>query len=456
MLGSNFSFVDKSKVSSHRVSLYARVYVRCLEFLWRKSLMSLSHVLELLKVGDMAPKRSPRPGFLPVNPDDLLSVDERRERIRLRRAAEGGPYPAAASAPVRASSAAQSSAGGAPGEGLDRVRATRSDFADVRNVVRGGRLAAVAGDPGTVEDMVTELRRDRDATSGRGTRDSLLRTWQQFHTNARALVGNTLAADSIPITAVSLEVVAVFFKRGGYRSYPNYLSAVKTVHVERGHAWSEQLEGIARWTTRSVLRGIGPARQSRPFRLSAVMALQCSDAPLVIGGPKFPLQAMMVGSMFLLREVELAGIAVEHVSLDAARQEVTVRLTSSKSDFMALGTSRTWGCICGVRTLPCPFHICSRVVASSLLASRGQGLSDSAALLVPLFATTALGVATKAKFVETFEAVAILLGLPTLPLQASRRTADTLYVCPERRHWQRMGSRSQRSGSSHATLERRS
>jgi hypothetical protein len=362
----------------------------------------------------MPPKRAQRPGFLPVNPEVLLTIEERRERIRLRRAAAEGPYPAV---PARSDSSRA-----APPLANGNLSSTpgRHDFAEVRNVVRGGRQSALADSSSMVEGMVALLRRDRESASGRGARASLLNTWRGFHLNAREVSGCALGEDIIPVTALGLEIVAAYFKRGGYRSFPNYLSAIKSVHVEAGHSWTEQLEGMGRWTTRSVLRGIGPARQSRPFKLNDVLGLPLDFEPLVTNGPRFPIHAVLIGSMFLLREVELAGILLENVTLEERLQEVTIRLTSSKSDSMALGTSRTWGCVCGVATLPCPFHLCKVICAKVVDDARGLGLSGAALSGIHLFGTSDGTVPLKAQFVETFEAVALKLNLQILTAEGTR------------------------------------
>ena len=109
-------------------------------------LWSLFHSLlgsPLLKQTVMAPKRGPRPGFIPVNLDVLLSVEERRERIRLRRAAEGGPYPAVSSSTLPSASCSTGTAV-ASNSATGRVAESRSDLPDVRNIVRGGRNQAFA------------------------------------------------------------------------------------------------------------------------------------------------------------------------------------------------------------------------------------------------------------------------------------------------------------------------
>ena len=42
-----------------------------------------------------------------------------------------------------------------------------------------------------------------------------------------------------------------------------------------------QLEHAFRWTTRSVLRGIGPSRQSHPLDMSKLLVLELPADPIV-------------------------------------------------------------------------------------------------------------------------------------------------------------------------------
>jgi hypothetical protein len=292
------------------------------------------------------------------------------------------------------------------------------DFAAVRNIRRGGRDAAIsaASDITGASTILEDLRRDRDAASGRNARISLIKTWTDFHLTARQVHGPIVPAEPLPLTPIGLEYAASFFKAGGYRSYPNYLSAMRIMHIEHGHDWTAQLDIMARWTTRSVLRSIGPARQSQAFNLAEVVKLQRPQDPLVTDGPKWPLEAVLLGSVFLLREAELAAAKANHLTFDDRAMEVTWSLASSKSDPQALGTSRTWGCLCGIPTLPCPFHLAKELLSKSMLWAEDEGCTLAETFDLPFFPTAQKGVATKAKYVETFEKVASLTGARTLSL----------------------------------------
>ena len=218
-------------------------------------------------------------------------------------------------------------------------------MAVIRGVRRGGMAAAMdasSSQEGTALALA-DLRRDRHAASCRSSRQSLLNTWHRFHAAAHDTLGPIIPLQVLPLTTIGLEHVASYFKAGGYRSFENYLSVIKLSHIEAGHLWTDQLAVMARWTTRSVLRGIGPARQSKAFDLSRVLALERPEAPLVVGGPLWPVHSLLLGSIFLLPEAELSSARVTHLQLDRDKLEVTWSLPASKTDTLALGTSRTWG-----------------------------------------------------------------------------------------------------------------
>ena len=110
---------------------------------------------------------------------------------------------------------------------------TRPDAPAVRNVRRGSASNAISslhteGEPALVE----ELMQDRNANSSQAPIASMVSTWHRFHHEAF----DTPAAVSpvLPVTIRSLVVVGALFKKGGYRSFDNYVSAIKGQHIEAG------------------------------------------------------------------------------------------------------------------------------------------------------------------------------------------------------------------------------
>ena len=147
--------------------------------------------------------------------------------------------------------------------------------------------------------------------------------------------------------------VASLSKSGGYRAFPNYLSAIKSAHVEAGYEWDQLLSHSGTWVSRSVLRGIGPARQSCSFQFTELCKLVRTTEPLVMGGPYGPYHFTILACIFLLREVEVANALTNSWSFDHVAMELSWTLPTGKSDHMALGTVRTWRCLCAVPDLCC-------------------------------------------------------------------------------------------------------
>ena len=119
-----------------------------------------------------------------------------------------------------------------------------------------------------------ELIVDRHTASGAGNAASLLRGWQHYHLLADRHL--TVPPPVYPVTADSIIIVGSLFKKAGYRSFPNYLSAPKARHIEGPpqSEWTQLHDHIGKWVTRSVLRGIGPARQSCPFHFKRLCGLK--------------------------------------------------------------------------------------------------------------------------------------------------------------------------------------
>ena len=66
-------------------------------------------------------------------------------------------------------------------------------------------------------------------------------------------------------------------KAGRYRSFPNYIARAKEEHISQGFAWTAQLAQESKGAHRSVLRGIGPRKQSGEFDLVSVLTITVPD-----------------------------------------------------------------------------------------------------------------------------------------------------------------------------------
>ena len=257
-----------------------------------------------------------------------------------------------------------------------------------------------------VTALVDVLYEGRYSKSATASNLSLLKTWQHFHDQAFA--HEHPLVPYLPLTARILVIIGALFKAGGYRSYPNYVAIVKSRHIDAGHEWSHMLQHTSSWITRSVLRGIGPERQSCCFDVQRLFALPRTSAPLVIMGPSNPYHLSLLAVLFLLREIEVTTARVGAWSLSDVDQTITWHLPASKSDHLALGVQRTLPCMCGLEALPCPYHLALEHI--QWLRSSGHPDEDSS----PLFPTSTGAVASKRSVVLTFEVIGTLCGQPLL------------------------------------------
>ena len=244
-----------------------------------------------------------------------------------------------------------------------------------------GKALEVASDPDLMERALQDLEKDKFAATCSSSRDNWWRTWCRLH-DAAALGG-----DAVPLTVRSINHVAALFKAAGFVSYSNYAHCAKSEHIATMHRhglpWTDDLEQALRDTKRSVTRGAGGSRQSSPLNIEKVWALGVWEDPLVTDGPIGPTDFLVAGTFFLMREIELAAADVGNVRLDIAALVVSWRLPTSKTDPRALGTERSWGCLCQAgKDVPCPYHALVRQLG------RVQGLAqvlDADLNAMPLF-----------------------------------------------------------------------
>ncbi|CAK0866697.1 unnamed protein product [Prorocentrum cordatum] len=146
--------------------------------------------------------------------------------------------------------------------------------------------------PMPLDSRDTALRRLRDAhfSSTVTNRDTLLKTWEDFHKEwfSHRSEGPGGSVPVFPLTDESIEAVAAMMKEGGYRSFDQYMSRAKDKHVEMGFAWTDILDSARKLASRAANRGLGPAHQAAAFPLPALMALELDEAALARGGPAAP------------------------------------------------------------------------------------------------------------------------------------------------------------------------
>ena len=86
-----------------------------------------------------------------------------------------------------------------------------------------------------------------------------------------------------------------------------------------------------------------------------------------------------------------------------------MELTRFETDPMALGTTRTWGCLCDLPNFACPYHLAKEHIQWMRDHPTLKSDDDS-----PLFPTMCGDHTPKAKVVDTFEQLAVRLNQPLI------------------------------------------
>lgn len=234
---------------------------------------------------------------------------------------------------------------------------TRSDQPRVIYNTRASKDIAMeaASTQDTMNEAIMNLENDFHAASTKASRSSCLNTWLQFH---HAWFQHE---DPFPLTKDKIIAIAALFKKGKYKSFPNYLSRVKEEHVKAGFAWDDILDRISRDASRSVVRGLAPKQRSDSLdfikAMGRCMRVGCNTAKLT--APFAPYAMICFGTMFLCREIELSGSLAPELCFDLLDMKVRFKLPASKMDIRARGVERELGCLCDITEF-CPAHLARR------------------------------------------------------------------------------------------------
>jgi len=251
---------------------------------------------------------------------------------------------------------------------------------------------------------------EKDKYAGSNTRASVARTWNDYHIKAHRFSPTSVSFEAFPMTVEALRRIAALMKADGFRSFGNYASWAKAEHISRGHAWSQQLGLELKAALRSVGRGLGPPRQSRPFDLLAIASDMSKTPSSTSGSPLFPSFAVLLGALWVLREIEIAWAVWADVFISESLMKVSWTLPVSKTDPGAKSCTRTWGCMCAhLSPAVCPYHAFVEY-RSALLEFFGPSRAPLSAA-APVFPHSQGKVVTKPAMIAGFEFVFAEAGL---------------------------------------------
>ena len=242
-------------------------------------------------------------------------------------------------------------------------------------------LALVAAQPNNRKRALDELDRDILARSTQPSQESRVRTY-------RALCA-AWQVEPFPISIESIRSFAASMKAGFYRSAALYFQAVVNFQLrflrEPVHPL---LRSTIRDVTRSVKRGLGPAKLKEGFDVFALANLidpDDSDPFDALNVHHFA-DLLIIGCWFMLREIEVAGAVSQHLTLHGTEVQLTLPVHKTAADGnMAIRTLR---CPCkAIIHKLCPWHAAERhlIRLAGRVDSRASRLPPSMVRCSPSF-----------------------------------------------------------------------
>ena len=213
--------------------------------------------------------------------------------------------------------------------------------------VKPYRLGSAAGADDIADDDVAMIELEKDTFSASSRTRETRANWWILRAKARGI-------RPFPLDAQKLKLLGALLKKNGYRSGTTYVSDAKRTHLELNHPWSEQLALAHKDVARALTRGLGPARQAQPIPLHLFANLPEVPGLPVAGTLLRPRDAALVGCWWLLREIELAALTIDQLTIipGIGCGEAVLDLPIDKTDPQGRGKKRRHLCACP--SLICP------------------------------------------------------------------------------------------------------
>ena len=259
------------------------------------------------------------------------------------------------------------------------------------------------------EQALVDYEKDKFSAGSWTSQASVADTWKSYFEKAVRLNHGISGDPMFPLTPVLVANIAALMKLDGFRPFGNYLSWAKREHIRRGHEWSTHLALEAKDAGRSVSRGMGPTRQSASFVLEDVAELDSSVADQRAHRPVFIEDFVLLGSLWVMREIEVAWAIRSDITVNDAKKIVSWLVPVSKTDPAAKACVRSWGCLCerfGRRL--CPYHRWGDYILKLERYFLDKGIAFSGDS--PVFPDSRGQVIKKVEAVSAIEACMIKLG----------------------------------------------
>ena len=183
----------------------------------------------------------------------------------------------------------------------------------------------------------------------------------------------------IPLDKTTVEGVAAAMKETGMKSGTQYLAELKMLHIEAGYDLPAWLKRVFDLCKRGLEREKGPTKRAAAVKVEECNLDKINAKMHRKGWPLFPVRAFLWAAIWMLREIELRNMKLQHVELDKAKKQVSIFLPLSKCDQEGLGVKRTLACC---NESPCN-QLCPCSLAEWVLKRRSNAPQDQEAWLFP-------------------------------------------------------------------------
>ena len=236
----------------------------------------------------------------------------------------------------------------------------------------GCRAAAAEGFGSEEAEAAALLELDR----GWFANSSVGPSEQKLKTVGKLAAGAARPFPLVPSAVDGLRTLEAALKKGGHRTACEYSGWAKSQHCRAGFLWAELLQLTLKEVTRSVLRGLGPAKSAPAFGPERLASSERKKNDTK-GRPGALIPTGICWALWMLKGAEAAALLGEQVEEDRSGMMMSIDLGPTKCDPAGIGCRRTLVCggdstVDGNKSMggeSCPVHALREALANK--AERG-------------------------------------------------------------------------------------
>ena len=219
---------------------------------------------------------------------------------------------------------------------------------------RGKNALSEALKPADRERVLKEFENEFSAAPSKKSKSAVRATVE------KVLLAATKDKAVLPANPEKSKLLGGILKESDYKAGSNYLTEYKLMVIESGQTWTDILDRVFKLCKRALDRNKGPRKKAAEVKTVEDQNNFSVNVKPLSEKPKVPLafELFEFGVVWMLREIELSNVLLEHIAFDPAKKRVTLQLPHSKMDQQGEGVSRVLQCLCEDRCLrSCPMKV---------------------------------------------------------------------------------------------------